>query len=387
MNANMKNADSVMHDGSVLEYSRIKNITIQAWSPFQHGFFKGSFIDNEDFPELNAKLAEIGEKYGHTFEYNKVLAGGCAIDEYGECLPQSTIDACKASDAVLLGAVGGWKWDNLPGSERPEMALLGLRKELGLFANLRPAMVFDCLADACPLKPEIIEGGIDIVVVRELTGGIYFGEKGTKETDLGPAAYDVEQYSEMEVRRIAEVAFDMAMKRGKKVTSVDKANVLESSRLWRRVVAEVGEKYPEVELNNLYIDNAAMQLVRAPKQFDVIVTSNIFGDILSDEASQITGSIGMLPSASLATGNFGMYEPVHGSAPDIAGQDIANPMATILSAAMMLRYTFGLMEEADAIEAAVEKVLNDGYRTHDIAKEGEKAIGTKECGDLVVGAI
>ena len=347
----------------------------------------GDGIGPEVVGEALKVLDKIGEKYGHTFEYNKVLAGGCAIDEYGECLPQSTIDACKASDAVLLGAVGGWKWDNLPGKERPEMALLGLRKELGLFANLRPAMVFDCLADACPLKPEIIEGGLDIVVVRELTGGIYFGEKGTKETDLGPAAYDVEQYSEMEVRRIAEVAFDMAMKRGKKVTSVDKANVLESSRLWRRVVAEVGEKYPEVELNNLYIDNAAMQLVRAPKQFDVIVTSNIFGDILSDEASQITGSIGMLPSASLATGNFGMYEPVHGSAPDIAGQDIANPMATILSAAMMLRYTFGLMEEADAIEAAVEKVLSDGYRTHDIAKEGEKAIGTKECGDLVVAAI
>ena len=243
------------------------------------------------------------------------------------------------------------------------------------------------MSDACPLKPEIIEGGLDIVVVRELTGGIYFGEKGTKDTDLGPAAYDIEQYSEMEVRRIAEVAFDMAMKRGKKVTSVDKANVLESSRLWRRVVAEVAEKYHEVELNNLYVDNAAMQLVRAPKQFDVIVTSNIFGDILSDEASQITGSIGMLPSASLATGNFGMYEPVHGSAPDIAGQNIANPMATILSAAMMLRYTFGLGEEADAIEAAVKKVLDDGYRTPDIAKEGEEAIGTKECGDLVVGAI
>lgn len=347
----------------------------------------GDGIGPEVVGETLKVLDKVGEKYGHTFEYNKVLAGGCAIDEYGQCLPQSTIDACKAADAVLLGAVGGWKWDNLPGSERPEMALLGLRKELGLFANLRPAMVFDTLADACPLKPEIIEGGLDIVVVRELTGGIYFGEKGTKETEMGPAAYDVEQYSEEEVRRIAEVAFDMAMKRGKKVTSVDKANVLESSRLWRRVVAEVGEKYPEVELNNLYIDNAAMQLVRAPKQFDVIVTSNIFGDILSDEASQITGSIGMLPSASLATGNFGMYEPVHGSAPDIAGKDLANPMATILSAAMMLRYTFGLGEEADAIETAVEKVLNDGYRTHDIAKEGEKAIGTKEAGDLVAAAI
>ena len=348
----------------------------------------GDGIGPEVIGEALKVLDRIAQKYGHKFEYNKVLAGGCAIDQCGECLPRSTIDACKAADAVLLGAVGGWKWDSLPGKERPEMALLGLRKELGLFANLRPAMVFDTLADACPLKPEIIEGGLDIVVVRELTGGIYFGKKGIiEETDMGPAAYDVEQYAEEEVRRIAEVAFDMAMKRGRKVTSVDKANVLESSRLWRRVVAEVGEKYPEVELNNLYIDNAAMQLVRAPKQFDVIVTSNIFGDILSDEASQITGSIGMLPSASLATGNFGMYEPVHGSAPDIAGKDLANPMATILSAAMMLRYTFGLTEEADAIEAAVEKVLNDGYRTHDIAGEGEKAVGTAEAGDLITAAI
>lgn len=347
----------------------------------------GDGIGPEVVGEAIKVLDKIGEKYGHTFEYNKVLAGGCAIDAVGECLPQETIDVCKASDAVLLGAVGGWKWDTLPGSERPEMALLGIRKALGLFANIRPALLFEELADACPLKPEIVEGGLDIVVVRELTGGIYFGEKGTKETELGHAAYDIEQYSEMEVRRIAEVAFDMAMKRNKKVTSVDKANVLESSRLWRRVVAEVAEKYPEVELNNLYIDNAAMQMVRNPKQFDVIVTSNIFGDILSDEASMITGSIGMLPSASLAEGSFGMYEPVHGSAPDIAGQDKANPMATILSVAMMLRYTFGLGDEADDIENAVKKVLADGYRTPDIAKEGEKAIGTKEAGDLIAAAI
>lgn len=329
-------------------------------------------------------LDKVGEIYGHSFEYEKVLAGGCAIDAVGQCLPQETIDTCKAADAVLLGAVGGWKWDTLPGNERPEMALLGLRKELGLFANLRPAMLFEELADACPLRPEIIEGGLDIVVVRELTGGIYFGEKGTKDTDMGPAAYDVKQYSEEEVRRIAHVAFDMAMKRDKKVTSVDKANVLESSRLWRRVVAQVAEEYPQVELSNMYVDNAAMQLVRNPKQFDVIVTSNIFGDILSDEASMITGSIGLLPSASLAKGNFGMYEPVHGSAPDIAGKDMANPMATILSAAMMLRYTFGLGEEADAVEKAVKKVLADGHRTHDIAGDGEKAIGTEEAGRLIV---
>lgn len=332
-------------------------------------------------------LDKVGEKFGHTFHYQKVLAGGCAIDATGACLPQETIDVCKASDAVLLGAVGGWKWDTLPGDQRPERALLGLRKALGLFANLRPALLFEQLADASPLKPEILAGGLDIVVVRELTGGIYFGEKGFKDTDLGPAAYDVEQYAEEEVRRIAKVAFDMAMKRNKHVTSVDKANVLESSRLWRRVVAEVGKDYPEVTLDNLYVDNAAMQLVRNPRQFDVIVTSNIFGDILSDEASQITGSIGMLPSASLAKGNFGMYEPVHGSAPDIAGQDKANPMATILSAAMMLRYTFGLLQEADAVENAVKAVLDQGYRTPDLFAGEGTLIGTAEMGRRIAEAI
>ena len=332
-------------------------------------------------------LDKVGEKFGHTFHYQKVLAGGCAIDSTGGCLPQETIDVCKAADAVLLGAVGGWKWDNLPGDQRPERALLGLRKALGLFANLRPALLFEQLADASPLKPEILAGGLDIVVVRELTGGIYFGEKGFKDTDLGPAAYDVEQYAEEEVRRIAKVAFDMAMKRSKHVTSVDKANVLESSRLWRRVVAEVAQDYPEVTLDNLYVDNAAMQLVRNPRQFDVIVTSNIFGDILSDEASQITGSIGMLPSASLAKGNFGMYEPVHGSAPDIAGQDKANPMATILSAAMMLRYTFGLLQEADAVENAVKAVLDQGYRTPDLFAGEGTLIGTAEMGRRIAEAI
>lgn len=332
-------------------------------------------------------LDKVGEKFGHTFHYQKVLAGGCAIDATGACLPQETIDVCKASDAVLLGAVGGWKWDTLPGDQRPERALLGLRKALGLFANLRPALLFEQLADASPLKPEILAGGLDIVVVRELTGGIYFGEKGFKDTDLGPAAYDVEQYAEEEVRRIAKVAFDMAMKRSKHVTSVDKANVLESSRLWRRVVAEVAQDYPEVTLDNLYVDNAAMQMVRNPRQFDVIVTSNIFGDILSDEASQITGSIGMLPSASLAKGNFGMYEPVHGSAPDIAGQDKANPMATILSAAMMLRYTFGLLQEADAVENAVKAVLDQGYRTPDLFAGEGTLIGTAEMGRRIAEAI
>ena len=341
-----------------------------------------------DVVEQTLKVTDkVGEKFGHTFHYTKVLAGGCAIDATGACLPQETIDICKASDAVLLGAVGGWKWDNLPGDQRPERALLGLRKALGLFANLRPALLFEQLADASPLKPEILAGGLDIVVVRELTGGIYFGEKGHRDTDLGPAAYDIEQYAEGEVRRIAKVAFDMAMKRSKHVTSVDKANVLESSRLWRRVVAEVAQDYPEVTLDNLYVDNAAMQLVRNPRQFDVIVTSNIFGDILSDEASQITGSIGMLPSASLAEGNFGMYEPVHGSAPDIAGQDKANPMATILSAAMMLRYTFGLGAEADAIENAVKSVLDQGYRTPDLYAGQGTQVGTAQMGDLIAAAI
>ena len=327
-------------------------------------------------------LDKVGEKFGHTFHYQKVLAGGCAIDATGACLPQETIDVCKASDAVLLGAVGGWKWDTLPGDQRPERALLGLRKALGLFANLRPALLFEQLADASPLKPEILAGGLDIVVVRELTGGIYFGEKGFKDTDLGPAAYDVEQYAEEEVRRIAKVAFDMAMKRSKHVTSVDKANVLESSRLWRRVVAEVAQDYPEVTLDNLYVDNAAMQLVRNPRQFDVIVTSNIFGDILSDEASQITGSIGMIPSSSMGEGSRGLYEPIHGSAPDIAGQDKANPIGTILAAAMMLRYSFDMAAEADAVEAAVDAALKDGCRCGDIA-QGGAVLGCRAMGEAI----
>ena len=354
---------------------------------YQIAVIPGDCIGPDVVEQTLNVMDKVGEKFGHTFNYKKVLAGGCAIDATGACLPQETIDICKASDAVLLGAVGGWKWDNLPGDQRPERALLGLRKALGLFANLRPALLFEQLADASPLKPEILAGGLDIVVVRELTGGIYFGEKGHRDTDLGPAAYDIEQYAEGEVRRIAKVAFDMAMKRNKHVTSVDKANVLESSRLWRRVVAEVAQDYPEVTLDNLYVDNAAMQLVRNPRQFDVIVTSNIFGDILSDEASQITGSIGMLPSASLAEGNFGMYEPVHGSAPDIAGQDKANPMATILSAAMMLRYTFGLGAEADAIENAVKSVLDQGYRTPDLYAGQGTQVGTAQMGDLIAAAI
>lgn len=343
----------------------------------------GDGIGPEVINEAIKVLDAVGGKYGHEFNYTQVLAGGAAIDAAGECLPQETIDIAKKSDAVLLGAVGGPKWDSLPGDKRPERALLGIRKELGLFANLRPAIMFDELKDACPIRPEKVEGGLDLLVVRELTGGIYFGERGYKDTNMGKAAYDIEQYSEGEVKRIAEVAFDMAMKRNKKVTSVDKANVLESSRLWRKTVAEVAKNYPEVELENFYVDNTAMQLVYNPKQFDVIVTSNIFGDILSDEASMITGSLGMLPSASLAEGNFGMYEPVHGSAPDIAGTGKANPMATILSAAMMLKYTFGLSDEADAIESAVKKTLSAGYRTPDIMSEGKTPATTEQIGSLI----
>ena len=343
----------------------------------------GDGIGPEVINEAIKVLDAAGSRYGHEFNYTQVLAGGAAIDAAGECLPQETIDIAKKSDAVLLGAVGGPKWDSLPGDKRPERALLGIRKELGLFANLRPAIMFDELKDACPIRPEKVEGGLDLLVVRELTGGIYFGERGYKDTNMGKAAYDIEQYSEGEVKRIAEVAFDMAMKRNKKVTSVDKANVLESSRLWRKTVAEVAKNYPEVELENFYVDNTAMQLVYNPKQFDVIVTSNIFGDILSDEASMITGSLGMLPSASLAEGNFGMYEPVHGSAPDIAGTGKANPMATILSAAMMLKYTFGLSDEADAIESAVKKTLAAGYRTPDIMSEGKTPATTEQIGSLI----
>lgn len=348
----------------------------------------GDGIGPEVVGEAIKVLDAVAKKYEHTFNYEYLLAGGCAIDATGECLPFETVEKAKASDAVLLGAVGGPKWDNLPGDKRPERALLGLRSALGLFANLRPAIMFDELKDACPLRPEKVAGGLDIMVVRELTGGIYFGERGTKQTEeMGMTAYDIEEYSEKEIERIAEIAFDLAMKRNKKVTSIDKANVLESSRLWRKTVAKIAEKYPEVTVENLYVDNASMQLVHNPQQFDVLVTNNIFGDILSDEASMITGSIGMLPSASLAKGAFGMYEPIHGSAPDIAGTGKANPMATILSVAMMMKYTFGLIEEADAINNAVEKVLVEGYRTSDIMTEGKTLVNTTEVGDLVAARI
>ncbi|HHT05344.1 MAG TPA: 3-isopropylmalate dehydrogenase [Hydrogenispora sp.] len=329
-------------------------------------------------------LDQIGVTYGHHFKYEEMLAGGCAIDATGEPLPVETVAGCQKCDAVLLGAVGGDKWDDLPGPKRPEMALLGLRGQLGLYANLRPALLYKQLRDACPLKPEIIGERIDLLVVRELTGGIYFGPKGRRDTAAkGQEAFDTEVYSEAEVERITRMAFEIARGRQRRVTNVDKANVLESSRLWRAVVTRVAADYPEVALNHMYVDNAAMQLVRDPKQFDVIVTTNMFGDILSDEASMITGSIGMLPSASLGQGNFGLYEPVHGSAPDLAGQDRANPIATILSAAMMLRYSFGLTQEAEAIESAVERVLEAGYRTGDIMSPGQTLVGTEKMGQLI----
>ncbi len=332
-------------------------------------------------------LNAVGEKFGHRFDYEYVLAGGCAIDKFGTPLPEETLEICRKSDSVLLGAVGGPKWDDPRAKVRPEQALLGLRGGLGLYCNLRPALLYAPLKDASPLKDSIIGDGIDIQVVRELTGGIYFGERGTCDDNGVPAAYDTEKYNEDEVRRIAKIGFDAAMKRNKKVTSVDKANILESSRLWRRIVEDVAKDYPEVELNHLYIDNAAMQMVRDPRQFDVIITSNMFGDILSDEASMVTGSIGMLPSASLGENSFGMYEPIHGSAPDIAGKGIANPLATILSAGMMLRYSFGLDDEADLIERAVVSALEDGYRTGDIMSEGMKLVGTEEITKVVIDKI
>ena len=343
---------------------------------------KGDGIGPEIVDQAVKVLNKAAEKFGFSVTYDEALLGGCAIDATGVPLPQETIDKCKASDSVILGAVGGPKWDNQPGSNRPEAGLLGIRGALGLFANLRPSVIFGPLKSASPIKDEIIGDDMDIMVVRELTGGIYFGQRG-READ---AAWDTEKYSIAEVERIARVAFDLAMKRNKKLTSVDKANVLESSRLWRETVIRVSEDYPEVELNHMYVDNCAMQLVRNPKQFDVIVTSNIFGDILSDEASMIAGSIGMLASASLSGGKLGLYEPIHGSAPDIAGLGIANPLATILSVAMMLRYSLSQPEAAQAIEAAVAKVLAQN-RTPDIYEDGMNKVTCEQMGDLVCDAL
>ena len=348
---------------------------------------KGDGIGPEIVTEAQKVLDQAGKKFGFALSYEDVLMGGCSIDATGEPLTDEAIATCKASDAVLLGAIGGntstSPWYKLEPSKRPEAGLLKLRKALNLFANLRPAYLYEELKAACPLRDDIIGDGFDMMIMRELTGGLYFGDRKTVEENGVMKAYDELTYDENEIRRIAKRGFDIAMKRRKKVTSVDKANVLDSSRLWRKVVEEVAKDYPEVSYEHMLVDNCAMQLVRDPKQFDVILTENMFGDILSDEASMVTGSIGMLSSASLNETKFGLYEPSHGSAPDIAGQDIANPIATILSAAMMLRYSFDLDEAADAIEAAVEKVLQDGYRTVDIMSDGKTQVGTKQMGDLI----
>lgn len=351
-----------------------KNITI----------IKGDGIGPEIVSEAMKVLDAVAQTYGHTFTYKEILAGGCAIDAYGTSLPQESLDACLSADSVLLGAVGGPKWDQVDPSIRPEKALLGIRKAMGLYANLRPAKIFPQLAHTSPLRKDIVANGIDFMVVRELIGGVYFGNRKTEEVNGELVATDEMVYSEHEVRRIAHTAFQTARKRGSKVISVDKANVLDSSRLWRKVVHEVAKEYPDVICEDMLVDNCAMQIVKNPAQFDVLVTENMFGDILSDEASMITGSIGLIPSASLGETSNGMYEPIHGSAPDIAGQNIANPIGTILAAAMMLKYSFDMSAESDAIEAAVANVLDHGYRTVDIMEDGMKQVTCSEMGDIIV---
>lgn len=348
----------------------------------------GDGIGPEIVREARKVLDAVCSKYGHKFIYSEVLLGGASIDVHGVPLTEEAVETAKASDAVLMGSIGGdaktSPWYKLEPSRRPEAGLLAIRKALNLFANLRPAYLYQELKAACPLKEEVIGEGFDMIIVRELTGGLYFGERKTVEENGIKTAVDTLSYNENEIRRIAVKAFDIAMKRKKKVTSVDKANVLDSSRLWRKVVEEVAKDYPEVTLEHMLVDNCAMQLVHNPGQFDVILTENMFGDILSDEASEVTGSIGMLSSASLSATSLGLYEPSHGSAPDIAGQNKANPIATILSAAMLLRYSLNLDAEADAIEAAVQKVLEDGYRTVDIMSDGCLFVGCKEMGDAIV---
>ncbi|MBS6519964.1 MAG: 3-isopropylmalate dehydrogenase [Clostridiales bacterium] len=351
------------------------------------GVIKGDGIGPEIVEEAMKVLDKVGEVYGHTYRYKELLLGGASIDVHGIPLTDETVAEAKSCDAVLMGSIGGdakvSPWYQLEPNRRPEAGLLKIRKELNLFANLRPAVLYDELKGACPLKEEITEGGFDMMIMRELTGGLYFGNRKTEEIDGVMTACDELTYNENEIRRIAKRAFEIAMKRRKKVISVDKANVLDSSRLWRKIVEEVAKEYPEVALEHMLVDNCAMQLVKDPKQFDVILTENMFGDILSDEASMVTGSIGMLASASLNDTKFGLYEPSGGSAPDIAGKGIANPIATILSAAMMLRFSFDLDKEADAIEKAVSQVLKDGYRTIDIMSEGKEQVGTAKIGDLI----
>lgn len=355
----------------------IKNISI----------IRGDGIGPEIMTEAIAVLDKICDKFGHTFNYTEAPMGGEAIDKFGEPLPKSSLDACLKADSTLLSAVGGPKWDDVPKDKRPERGLLNLRAGMGLYANIRPARLFDELRDASPLKPSVVDKGLDFVVVRELIGGAYFGEHTTKTRENEEYAQDIMGYSTHEIERIAHVAFQTAQKRRKKVCSVDKANVLDSSKLWRRVVTKVAENYPDVTLSHMYVDNCAMQLVRDPSQFDVIVTENLFGDILSDEASMITGSIGMIPSSSLGSGSRGLYEPIHGSAPDIAGTNAANPVGMILSAAMMLRYSFDMPAEADAIENAVDAVLKAGYRTGDTMSEGKSRLGCREIGMAICGNI
>lgn len=346
----------------------------------------GDGIGPEVIAEAEKVLKKVEELFGHKFETARGVFGGIAIDQYGTPLPQDTLAICKDADAVLLGAVGGPKWDNNPKETRPETGLLGIRKELGLFSNIRPAVIFDCLKEASTLKPEVLEG-TDLIVVRELTGGSYFGEKFRRETENGQEAVDTCVYNVKEIERIAHQGFEIAQKRRKKLASVDKANVMETSRLWRETVNRIAPQYPDVELEHILVDNCAMQLLRRPSSFDVIVTENMFGDILSDEAAMLTGSIGMLASASLGEGSFGLYEPVHGSAPDIAGQGIANPIATILSVALMFKLSFNYQEAGDSIERAVKQVLDAGHRTGDIAVDKSKAIGTTAMGDLIVAAM
>jgi len=348
----------------------------------------GDGIGQEVTEQAEKVLRALEKRFGHSFELEHALIGGAAIEETGGPLPEQTLATCRKSDAVLMGAVGGPRWEGAPWERRPEKGLLDIRKELGLFANLRPAVIFPELSSASLLRPDIVEGGVDLLVVRELTGGVYFSEpKGREEADGFRAAYNTMRYSEQEIARIARVGFESARKRRGKICSVDKANVLVVSELWREVVRELAKEYPDVELSHMYVDNAAMQLVRDPSQFDVILTSNLFGDILSDEASSITGSIGLLPSASLSGSGFGLYEPVHGSAPDIAGRNQANPMATLLSLAMMLRYSLGLEREAKSVEEAVTAVLKQGYRPRDLANSGEDSAGCAEIGDLVAGGV
>lgn len=345
---------------------------------YRIALLKGDGIGPEIVDSAVAVLKKVSEKFNHEFRFTEYLIGGAAIDAVGVPLPQETIDGCLASDSVLLGAVGGPKWDNLPADLRPEKGLLGIRAAMGLYTNLRPARLYPALAGKCPLRADLVANGFDMLIVRELTGGIYFGDRGRREGRFGPEAYDTEAYSVMEIERICRVALSAAQKRTGKVISVDKANVLETSRLWRETIHRLAEEYDGVTVEDMLVDNTAQQLVRNPSQFDVLVTTNMFGDILSDEASQITGSIGMLPSASLGDGTRGLYEPIHGSAPKYAGTGRCNPIATILSGAMMLRYSFDLRDEANAIESAVDKALNDGCRTNDIAVPDGRVLSCTE---------